>query len=101
MFRDDNIILLWYLSFHSGRGLGRQLIPEHVHLSHRSLRLMRLLVQLLTYQLHFVLDAQRRQRDPVAFRRFSHGRAAVHFATVLNRIKQKKKNAWEQNDGVI
>lgn len=36
-----------YLSFHSSGGLGRQLVPEHVHLGHGGLCLMRLLVQLL------------------------------------------------------
>lgn len=74
-----------YLSLHSGGGLGRQLVPEHVHLGHRGLRLMRLLVKLLAQQLHFVLYAQRGHRDAIAFGRFSH-RRAIHLAAVLKTI---------------
>jgi len=79
-----------YLRFHSGSGLGRQLVPEHVHLSYRSLCLVRLLVQLLAQQLDFVLYAQGRQQDPVAFRRLSH-RGAVYLAAVLKLTKSRNR----------
>lgn len=72
-----------HLCLHSGGALGRQLVPEHVHLGRRGLRLMRLLVQLLAQQLHFVLYAERGQRHSVRpFRRVGH-RRAVHVAAVL------------------